>query len=61
MKAKLPIDSKQEMQLKEITTFNIEARYDDYKHSFYKKATLKYTTMWVKYCEELHLWLLTNY
>lgn len=36
-------------ELAEISAFNIEARYDDYKLSFYKKAdkrfTLKYITM----------------
>lgn len=29
-------------ELKEMTTFNLEARYDDYKLSFYKKATKEY-------------------
>lgn len=43
--------------LKEITGFNIEARYDDYKLSFYKKADKEYTDKWVKKCEEVYLWI----
>lgn len=38
--------------LKEITTFNIEARYEDYKRSFYKKATRIYAQKWGKICED---------
>ena len=29
-----------------ITRFNINVRYDDYKDSFYKLCTLKFTTKW---------------
>lgn len=36
-KAEIPLNQKLIAQLNEITTFNIEARYDDYKLSFYKK------------------------
>jgi len=42
-------------QLNEITTFNIEARYDDYKFSFYKKADRKYAGKWAKICEKIYL------
>ena len=38
----------------EITSFNIEARYDDYKFTFYKKATQEYTETWSKACEQLY-------
>ncbi len=44
--------------LDEITTFNLEARYDSEKFAFYKKATPNYTEKWNKICEELYLWLL---
>lgn len=30
-------------ELTSITSFNLEARYDDYKEQFYKKATKKFT------------------
>lgn len=48
---------KQKQDFKEITTFNIEARYDDIKLSFYKKATKQYADIWSKKCEEYYLWL----
>lgn len=54
---KLTLDQTQLSQLQEITTFNLEARYDDYKHAFYKKATLEYTSHWVQICQELRQWL----
>lgn len=41
-------------QLNEITTFNIEARYDDYKLSFYKKVTKDYARKWSKICEHFY-------
>lgn len=56
--AQVRISDKQTNELKEITTYNLEARYDDYKRKFYKKATKVYTTRWVKICEEIYLWLI---
>ena len=47
-------------QLDEITTFNLEARYDDYKYDFYKKATAEYSNKWHKICEELYLWIMQH-
>lgn len=43
-------------QLNEITTFNIKARYDDYKLSFYNKTTKEYTEKWIKICEGLYIY-----
>ncbi len=40
--------------LREITTFNIETRYDDYKLSFYHKANKEYTQKWMQICEKLY-------
>ncbi len=54
-KAKIPLSPLQIKQLNEITTFNIEARYDDYKLSFYQKATKEYTQKWSKICETLYI------
>lgn len=58
--AQLPISDKEIHALKEITTYNIEARYDDYKRKFYKKATKAYTSKWIKICEEIYLWLIQH-
>ena len=47
-------------ELDEITAFNLEARYDDYKFELYKKADKEYTTKWVKKCESLHSFYLNK-
>ena len=48
----------QQDSLKEISTFAIEARYDDHKRSYYKKVTkAQYTLMWLPICEEVYTWL----
>lgn len=43
--------------LDEITAFNIEARYNDYKFQFYKKATRKYTQDYFGKAKGLYSWL----
>src|SRR3989339_1908379 len=42
-KTSISLSKSQEKYLREITTYNIEARYDDYKLSFYYKADNDYT------------------
>lgn len=56
--AEIDLTSELLNQFKEISSFNLEARYDDYKHSFYKKATREFAIEWIKICEELYVWLL---
>jgi HEPN domain-containing protein len=41
-----------------ITTFNISARYPDYKKSFYKKCTEQFTMEHVSKIKELRVWLM---
>ncbi|MBU1085607.1 MAG: HEPN domain-containing protein [Candidatus Beckwithbacteria bacterium] len=48
-------------ELKVITNFNLEARYDDYKFTFYKKANQNYTKLWSKKSENIYLWLKKQY
>lgn len=55
--AKLNYSDKQKELLKEITTWNIQARYDSYKREFYKKATQEFTVLWFTKVKELYLWL----
>lgn len=43
-----PVSENRKMELTEISSFNISARYDDYKNQFYKKATTEYTNKWMK-------------
>lgn len=44
-----------------ISSFNISARYEDYKRVFYKKCTKEYTTNWINIIKELRIWLKENY
>ena len=41
-----------------ISSFNIEARYPDYKKEFYQKCDKKFTTDNIKKINEIRLWLL---
>lgn len=41
------------------TTFNINARYPDYKRSFYKKCTQEFTAANIEKIKELRTWLLS--
>lgn len=56
-KAKLPLSEAQINELAEITTFNIEARYDDYKLSFRKKATRRFSQKYLEKTKEILRWL----
>lgn len=55
--AKIKLGEAQNKDFVEISTFNIEARYDDIKQSFYKKANKEFVQKWAKKCEEYFLWL----
>ena len=57
-KANLEVDSETEDLLDVITTFNIEARYPDYKRGFYKKCTKEFTSEYNDKIRNLRLWLL---
>ena len=52
--AEFPLNTELINQLNEITTFNIEVRYDDYKLSFYKKADLNYAEKWSRICKKIY-------
>ena len=43
--------------LDEITTFNLNARYDNYKQDFYKLCTKDFTNTWLDRIEKIRLWL----
>ena len=58
-KAKLPLSEVHKNELVEITTFNIGARYDDYKLSFRKKAKKQFSFKYLKKTREMLQWLST--
>lgn len=43
--------------LREISRFNIQARYNDYKFSLYKKATREFSTSWFQKAQDIYLWI----
>ena len=56
-KANLEVPTEIREKIQVINTFNISARYDDYKKSFDEKCTDKYTNKQVKNIEEVRKWL----
>jgi HEPN domain-containing protein len=40
-----------------ITSFNINARYDDYKKEFYNLCTPEYTKEWIERIKVIRLWI----
>ncbi len=55
--AQLEVSQEQIDNLKTISKFNIDARYDDYKYAFFKQADQKYANKWVKIITDLLSWL----
>lgn len=56
-RAAVPLNELQKNKLAEITTFNIEARYDDYKLSFRKKAKKQFSLKYIEKTKEILQWL----
>lgn len=56
-KCKIDLSEDQKDCLDTITTFNIQARYDDYKMEFYKKCTKQFTKEWFDSITELRTWI----
>lgn len=56
-KANLEVPAEIREKIQTINTFNISARYDDYKKSFDAKCTDDYTKEQVKNIEEVQKWL----
>lgn len=56
-KCDLDIDKDLEEDLKEISSFNINARYDDYKESFYKRANKEFSHKYLLKIKAIEKWL----
>jgi len=56
-KTGIKLSAKQKIELAEISIFNIEARYDDYKFSFYKRANKKFTLKYINKTKKILKWL----
>jgi HEPN domain-containing protein len=56
-KMKLSLTEEQQIQLDSISRFNIRARYDDYKQSFYNLCTFEFTNEWIAKINECRSWI----
>ena len=56
-KSGLALDDDKRAKLDLITTFNMNARYEDYKKDFSKKCTKEYTDKQLTTIEEIRTWL----
>lgn len=57
-KTGLTLSAEQQDLLDEVTTFNVKARYPDYKNRFYGKATAGFTESYVLKIKEFRKWIL---
>jgi HEPN domain-containing protein len=51
------ISEEQAEWLFKITTFNINARYDDYKKEFYAMCTADFTKEWIEKIKKIQQWI----
>jgi len=58
VKAKLDLSTEQKVHLEELTTFNLRARYPDYKNRFQKKATRLFAESQLSNVKGFRQWLL---
>jgi len=57
-KCGLKVPSEFEEWLDDISTFNLNARYDNYKQDFYKLCTEEFTAVWIQRIEKIREWLI---
>lgn len=53
----LNFDDDKTKWLDTITTFNLNARYDDYKQAFYHRCTKEYAIQWINNIKILQQWI----
>ena len=56
-KTGVEIDPEKKLTLDAITRFNIKARYDDYKQSFYELCTDSFTIEWINKIKDIRSWI----
>ena len=56
-KAEIELDMSHQILLDSISRFNINARYDDYKQSFYQLCTDSFTAEWIDKIKDCRLWI----
>ncbi|WP_010665599.1 HEPN domain-containing protein [Marinilabilia salmonicolor] len=58
LRAEISVDEDLKHRLVTISAFNINALYDDYKRSFQKTWTSKFTEDWIEVIKDLRIWIL---
>ncbi len=58
-KAEVPLDMNRSIMLDSISRFNINARYDDYKQSFYQLCNDSFTAEWIEKIKDCRVWIKT--
>jgi len=56
-KCNLDLDEEHSLFFATVTAFNINARYDDYKRTFYKTCTPEFTEIWIERLKIHRLWI----
>jgi len=56
-KSNLEINEKKRKLLNIITTFNLQAKYDEYKYEFYKKSTKNFASLWIENIKRIREWI----
>lgn len=59
-KIEIELPNEYDEWLDEITTFNLNARYDNYKQSFNKLCTVEFSNEWIGKIETLRKWLISR-
>lgn len=57
-KCDIEVSNEHEEWLDNISTFNLNARYDNYKQDFVKLCTKEFTAVWVQRIEKIREWLI---
>jgi HEPN domain-containing protein len=56
-KAGMELNDEQQLFYSTVTGFNINARYDDYKQSFYQKCNPEFTAIWIEKIKDQRSWI----
>lgn len=56
-KSGIELEADRKLLFDSITRFNINARYDDYRQSFYSLCTDEFTKEWISKINECRLWI----
>ncbi len=60
-KVELDLSEENQEWLDMITTFNLNARYDNYKQKFYKLCTKEFSEIWMNRIYKIEKWLKTQF